>query len=196
MFLYGSLCWGFYRTTQKKTRLGNPPGVFGSLLLQEDLFLIPALDLESPIKWWDWRRRLHAFTWLKRLDIDSKDQLYSAWHHLKFVCQEVDLQEARRIGAWLAGLPKRFSGQTSREWKSATLKLLRRPSPFRRISSIMQKHYAHYRKHFNPEARDLEAPAADLSKYKFVDQLLEMEQRAVREGYDFEGAPVLYREKR
>lgn len=60
----------------------------------------------------------------------------------------------------------------------------------------MQKHYAHYRKHFNPEARDLEAPAADLSKYKFVDQLLEMEQRAVREGYDFEGAPVLYREKR
>jgi len=26
-------------------------------------------------------------------------------------CQEVDLQEARRIGAWLAGLPKRFSAE-------------------------------------------------------------------------------------
>jgi hypothetical protein len=53
---------GVYRTTLKNKRLGNPPGVFGSLLLQEDLFLIPAVDLESPIKWWDWRRRLHAFT--------------------------------------------------------------------------------------------------------------------------------------
>lgn len=60
----------------------------------------------------------------------------------------------------------------------------------------MQKHYAHYRKHFNPQARNLVAPDAELSKYKFVDQLFEMEQRAVSAGYDFEGAPVLYREKR
>jgi len=196
VFMEGSPSCGVYRTTLKNKRLGNPPGVFGALLLEEDLFLIPALDLESPIKWWDWRRRLHAFCWLKRLEITSKDQLYSAWHHLKFLCQEVDLQEARRIGAWLAGLPKRFSADTTRAWKSETLRLLRKPSSFRQISSIMQKHYAHYRKHFNPEAQDLVAPVSEMSKYKFVEELLAMEKRAVTERYDFEGAPVLFREKR
>jgi uncharacterized protein YbbK (DUF523 family) len=195
-FMEGSPSCGVYRTTLKNKRLGNPPGVFGALLLEQDLFLIPALDLESPIKWWDWRRRLHAFCWLKRLEITSKDQLYTAWHHLKFLCQEVDRSESQRIGAWLAALPRRFSAAAAAEWKSATLRLLRRPSTFTRITSIMQKHYSHYRKHFNPGAEEIRAPAKELSKYKFVEQLLAMEKRAVTEGYDFEGAPVLFREKR
>jgi hypothetical protein len=196
VFMEGSPSCGVYRTTLKNKRLGHPPGVFGALLLEEDLFLIPALDLESPIKWWDWRRRLHAFCWLKDLEITSKDQLYTAWHRLKFLCQEVDAEEARRIGAELANLPGRFSQEQANAWKSATLRLLRKPSTFRRISSIMQKHYAHYRKHFNPEVQDLRAPVQELSKYKFVEELLAMEKRAVTEGYDFGGAPVLFREKR
>jgi hypothetical protein len=196
IFMEGSPSCGVYRTTLKNKRLGHPPGAFGALLLEEDLFLIPALDLESPIRWWDWRRRLHAFCWLKRLEIGSKDQLYSTWHHLKFLCQEVDLEESRRIGSQLANMPKRFSLVQARAWKSTMLRLLRKPSTFRRITSIMQKHYAHYRKHFNPEARELKAPAGELSKYKFVNELLAMEKRAVTEGYDFEGAPVLFREKR
>ena len=196
VFMEGSPSCGVYRTTLKNKRLGNPPGVFGAMLLEEDLFLIPALDLESPIKWWDWRRRLHAFCWLKRLEIGGKEQLYTAWHHLKFICQEVDRQEAQAIGAWLAGLPKRFSAQTAEQWKSATLRLLRKPSTFTRITSVMQKHWAHYRKHFNPEARDIKAPVKELSKHKFVEELLSREKKAVTEGYDFEGAPVLFREKR
>jgi hypothetical protein len=60
----------------------------------------------------------------------------------------------------------------------------------------MQKHYAHYRKHFNPDAQDLKAPVQEMSKHKFVEELLFMEKRAVTEGYDFEGAPVLFMEKR
>lgn len=195
VFMEGSPSCGVYRTTLKNKRLGHPPGVFGALLLEEDLFLIPALDLESPIRWWDWRRRLHTFCWLKRLEITSKDQLYTTWHHLKFLCQEVDMLEARRIGAWLAGLPRRFSQHAAGEWKSATLRLLRKPSSFKRITSIMQKHFAHYRKHFNPEAHDLKAPVKEMSKYKIVEELLAMEKRAVVEGFDFEGAPVLFREK-
>jgi hypothetical protein len=180
----------------KDKRLGHPPGAFGALLLEQDLFLIPAVDLESPAKWWDWRRRLHAFCWTKRLEIASKSELYSAWHHLKFLCQEVDLRESQRIGAWLAGLPKRLTAESVGEWRSAVLRLLRKPSTFARITSIMQKHYAHYRKHFNPEAKQVQAPAGGLSKHKFVEELLAMEKRAVVEGYDFKGTPVLFREKR
>ncbi len=196
VFMEGSPSCGVYRTTLKNRRMGHPPGVFGALLLEEDLFLIPALDLESPVKWWDWRRRLHAFCWLKRLEVGSKDELYTAWHQLKFLCQEVDLPEARRIGAWLADFPKRFSREQAKAWKSSTLHLLRKPSTFKRISAVMQKHYAHYRKHFNPDAQELIAPAQEMSKHRFVEELLAMEKRAVTEGYDFGGAPVLFREQR
>jgi hypothetical protein len=35
-----------------------------------------------------------------------------------------------------------------------------------------------------------------MSKHRFVEELLAMEKRAVTEGYDFEGAPVLFRGKR
>jgi len=88
------------------------------------------------------------------------------------------------------------SSCSANEWKSATLRLLRKPFPFRRISSIMQKHYAHYRKHFNPEAGNMKAPVQEMSKYKIAEELLAMEKRAVLEGYDFAGVPVLFREKR
>jgi len=51
VFMEGSPTCGVYRTTLKNKRLGKPPGAFGSLLLREDYFLIPAEDLDSPIKW-------------------------------------------------------------------------------------------------------------------------------------------------
>jgi uncharacterized protein YbbK (DUF523 family) len=196
VFMEGSPSCGVYRTTLKNKRLGSPPGVFGALLLQEDLFLIPALDLESPLRWWDWRRRLHAFCWLKRQDIASRDQMYGAWHHLKFLCQEVNLAESRAIGARLAGLPKRFTAEQAADWKSAALKLLRQPSSAKRIAAVMQKHYAHYKKHFNREAGEITPPTEDMSRYRFVDELLAMEKRAVTEGYDFGGTPVIFRELR
>ena len=60
----------------------------------------------------------------------------------------------------------------------------------------MKKHYTHYRKHFNPEAQDLETPVQKMSKYKLVEELLVMEKKAVTEGYDSEGASLLFREKR
>jgi len=57
VFMEGSPTCGVYRTTLRNKRLGKPPGVFGSLLLREDYFLIPAEDLDSPIKWYNLRRR-------------------------------------------------------------------------------------------------------------------------------------------
>jgi hypothetical protein len=195
VFMEGSPSCGVYRTTLKNRRLGKPPGAFGALLLERDFFLIPALDLESPLKWWDWRRRLHAFCWLKRQVIGSKDQMYEIWHHLKFLCQEVDAQEARRIGSALANLPKRFSAALAQRWKSDTLKLIRKPSTLKRITAVMQKHYAHYRKHFDPSAADVQAPTSDLSKHRYVEELNKMEKRAILEGFEFEGTPVLFRSR-
>jgi hypothetical protein len=35
-----------------------------------------------------------------------------------------------------------------------------------------------------------------MSKYRFVEELLAMENRAANEGFDFAGAPVLFRDRR
>ena len=193
IFMEGSPSCGVYRTTLKERRLGKPPGAFGSLLLKERFFLIPAVDLDSPVKWWDWRRRLHAYAWLMREPISSKKHLYDVWHLFKFICQEVDVKAAAEIGRRLASMPQSFSVEFAEAWRKDVLQLLRKPSSLARIHSIMLKHYAHYRKHFNPAAREVRAPRSDMAKHAFVKELLDMEKKAVLEDYDFAGTPVIFR---
>lgn len=193
VFMEGSPTCGVYRTTLKNKRLGKPPGAFGSLLLREDFFLIPAEDLDSPIKWWDWRRRLHAFVWLKRQKLTSKKQLYDIWHLLKFMCQETSRQEADEIGRRLAAMPRKFSSAFAEQWRSDVLGLLRRPSTFKRTCSVMLKHYSHYRKHFGQAATDIRVPQSTDAKRVFVEELHAMEKKAFLEGFDFGGAPVIFR---
>lgn len=195
VFQEGSPTCGVYRTTLKNQRLGKPPGVFGSLLLKEDIFLIPAEDLASPVKWWDWRRRLHAFVWLKRQEISSKQELYDIWHQFKFLCQEVDTEYAKEMGAKIANM-KGFDSTLIAEWKSETLKLLRQPSTFRKIFGIMTKHWGHYNKHFEGKTEKIPSLDDEVAKAKFVAQLNEMEKRAFIEGYGFAGVPVIFRGER
>ncbi|MFA6379441.1 MAG: DUF523 domain-containing protein, partial [Candidatus Omnitrophota bacterium] len=184
---------GVYRTTLKDRRLGRPPGVFGSLLLKEDLFLIPVMDFDSPWKWWDWARRLYAFVWLKRLEIKTKQELYEAWHILKFICQEADEKRTRSLGVLLAGAPKKLDQGFVSRWKSETLQLLRKPSTLQRIQGIMVKHYAHYRKVFGLSAQEVSAPSLFVNKHDFIEELRKMERKAFDQGYVFVGHPIIYR---
>jgi uncharacterized protein YbbK (DUF523 family)/uncharacterized protein YbgA (DUF1722 family) len=193
VFMEGSPSCGVYRTTLKNKRLGKPPGTFGELLLQENYFLIPAEDLESPVKWWDWRRRLQAFVWLKRQKIRSKKELYEIWHAFKFVCQEVDQEKAKEIGQNLANLEKKITSEQVEEWRIQVLKLLRQPSSYARIKAIIEKHFAHYNKHFKGKTEKVKLPSDQIGKHKFVEQLKQMEKRAITEDYDFGGTPVLFR---
>jgi len=196
IFMEGSPTCGVYRTTLKERRLGKPPGVFGSLLLKEDLFLVPALDMQSPWKWWDWSRRLHAFVWLKHKEIKTKKDLYDVWHMLKFLCQEVDMPSARQLGADIADLPKSIDQTHIEEWRSKTLRFLRQPTTLKRIQGNLQKHYKHYRKVCGLKPKDLDVPGAETGKQKFVDELKRAERRMAESGYSFAGNPVLYRPNR
>lgn len=191
-FMEGSPSCGVYRTTLKDKRLGRPPGVFGSLLLKEDLFLIPVLDLDSPWKWWDWSRRLHAFVWLKRLEINGKQELFEAWHILKFICQEADERTARNLGTQLAAAPKKLAKEFIDDWKTQVFLLLRRPSTLKRIHATMVKHYAHYRKTFGLAVQEVSAPSLLVSKHEFVEELGKMERKAFEKDYFFAGRPIFY----
>jgi len=193
VFMEGSPSCGVYRTTLKDKRLGKPPGVFGSLLLRSGFFLIPAIDLDSPLKWWDWRRRLHAFVWLKRAAIPGKKDIYDLWHNYKFLCQEINDKEARARGRELAGLPARLPRETAENWRSATLLLLRQPVPEKRIRAALAKHCAFYKKHSAKEGRACDLPRLNSSKRDFVAAVMSMEKEAFAQGIEFAGAPVLYR---
>jgi uncharacterized protein YbgA (DUF1722 family) len=133
--------------------------------------------------------------WLTRTEISSKKQLYEIWHNYKFICQEVDRTEADRIGRRIASL-KGLQKDEIEKWKSDTLQLLRKPSTLNRIKAVMQKHAAHYNKHFEGRSEKVVIPTDEPSKRKFVAHLTDMEKRAYLENYDFAGVPVLFRGKR
>ena len=196
LFMEGSPTCGVYRTTLKDKRLGKPPGVFGARLLEENIFLIPVLDLESPWKWWDWQRRLHAFVWLRKKEIQTKKEIYDIWHHLKFICQEVDRPKANEIGQAMANMPKKLNKAFIESWRTSVLHLIRQPSHLRRIIASLTKHYAHYRKHFGYKVTEVDVPSTWEGKRKFVESLQKFERKAFDSGYLFAGHPVVYRPPR
>lgn len=195
VFMDGSPSCGVYRTTLKNSRLGKPPGVFGSLLNKEQLFLIPALELDSPVKWWDWRRRLHMFVWLKRTEIKSVKDLMDIWHNYKFVVQELSRTEADKIGRKIADLPRKADQKKLDGLKSEVLGLIRKPSNIKRIKASAEKQMAFLCKHMGICYID-KLPSAESGKRKFFDRLLELENDAFKKGINLVFVPVLYRESR
>ena len=195
VYMDGSPTCGVYRTTLKSTRRGHPPGVFGSLLLDKGFFLIPAADLQSPLKWWDWRRRLLAFYWLRHLEITGKAGLYEAWARLKFLFQELDLPWAQAMGRKLAAL-EGADGALIEAFRKEALDVLRRPSTVRRITNSLWKNYSHYRKTQGKTVEGVNSPDFQRNITSIAKELVLMERRAVEDGVMCGTSPVIYREKR
>ena len=196
IFMEGSPSCGVYRTTLKNQRLGHPPGVFGSLLLKEEFFLIPAQDLQSPVKWWDWRRRLQAFIWLKELNIDSKDSLYSMWHTLKFLCQEIDEVNSRDLGNEIANLSKGDNIEVYTMIKNRVLLMLRQPSSLNKIKQSLWKNYSFLKKHKELRVDDVLEPTELRNMHHIAEELLKIERSAYEYGTFFGSAPIAYKPSR
>lgn len=193
IFMEGSPSCGVYRTSLKGRRLGNPPGVFGALLLKERIFLIPATDLQSPIRKWDWLRRLYAFTWLKNAPLEDKKQVYDMWHALKFMCQELDDVQARDIGRRLSDMPKAWDEAYVDDLRLEILEMLRKPSTPRKIKQMLWKSYTHYRKRFKREVEGIRPPEALRNMTEIAMELTTMERAAFQEGFLFGSSPVIFR---
>ncbi len=196
VYMDGSPTCGVYRTTLKSTRRGQPPGVFGSLLLREGFFLIPAADVQSPLRWWDWRRRLLAFRWLQDAPIATKAELYAAWATLKFLFQELDAPWAAQTGRALATLQGQPGEAFIEGFRKAALGVLRRPSTARRITNSLWKNYSHYRKTQGKTVEGIQSPEFQRNVTTIARELVSMERRAMDEGVLFGTSPVMYREKR
>lgn len=197
VFIYteGSPSCGVYRTTLKNKRLGKPPGLFGDLLLREGFFLIPAQDLTSPIRWWDWRRRMLAFSWLKEQPLKDKNDLYAIWHVLKFLCQEIDEKQSREIGKELAGFDKHTGNDPVllEGYRTQLVEILRQPSAVAKIKNRLWKHYKHFMKATGQEIEEVQDPMALRNMTELAHELLLMELKSMETGVLFGASPVTTR---
>lgn len=195
IYMEGSPSCGVYRTTLKNKRLGKPPGVFGSLLLKEEIFLIPAKDLESPIKRWDWRRRMFAFVWASDIEIKSKTDLFEFWHKMKFLCQEIDEKRSRQLGHEIALKEKGFNLDDANFLRKEVLQILRTPSTLEKIKNRLWKHYTYLRKKHDFEIENVMDPNGLRNVTHLANELLEIERKAVEIGDLFAASPILYKKK-
>ena len=192
VYMDGSPICGVYRTTLKKQKRGNPPGVFGSVLMDKGYFLIPASDLQSPIKWWDWRRRLFAFTWIKSVDIPNKAKLYEVWYKVKFLCQEIDEPWARALGHNLAQLTDESFRNQMEDIRLDILNHLRQPSTTVKITNRLWKHYTYYRRKSGKNIVEINAPEFKRNVTTIAKEIMKMERAAISDGILFGNTPVMY----
>lgn len=194
VFIYmdGSPSCGVYRTTLKKQNRGKPPGVFGALLDDKGFFLIPALDLQSPIKWWDWRRRMLAYLWLQDVPLTTRAELYDVWYRLKFICQELDDPWAREKGRQLAALKGSLDPEFAAQFRREVSDLLRRPSTLKRITGSLWKNYSHHRKVTGRPVPEINPPTTLRNVTTIARELILMERAAAADGILFGTSPVLY----
>ena len=193
IFMEGSPTCGVYRTSLKGKRLGNPPGVFGAKLLDEGYFLIPAQDLASPIKWWDWRRRLTAFVWLKNLTLTSNKEIYEMWHILKFLCQELDEPFARKLGNNFAELKRELPLEEIELIRTEILTLLRKPTEVEKIKHWLWKNYSYLKKHFDINIPEVQDVAELRSGTHIAQELLKVEIQSRKDNLLFGSSPIIYK---
>lgn len=191
----GSPSCGINRTTLRNKRIGNPPGIFGAMLINEGFFLVNADDLESPIKRWDIRRRLNAFVWVKEAEIEDKRQLCDVWHTVKFLCQELDEKKARSLGRELSELDN-TKKEVVEEYRKIILDIIRKPSTSKKIKGWLWKNYSYFRKHKDIELDIVKKPTELRSNTILVQELVRLENRLYNEGYSFGSSPILYRARR
>lgn len=121
-------------------------GVFGAAVRRAGYFAIPSTALNNPLAWWDWRRRLHAWLWLRRRPATTARDLYDIWHALKFVVQETQRPVADAIGRDLAALPKRPAAEELESLRGRIGEALRAPTTPARARAALWKAYAHLRR--------------------------------------------------
>ncbi len=189
------------RVGKRRTESSAGSGVFGAMLLDRGWFLIPDNGLANALSWWDWRRRLHAWLWLRRLPLERSRDLYDAWHVLKFVVQETNRPLADTIGRRIAALPKGAPAEQLDEVRAEVLGALRAPSTKPRIRAALWKTYAHARKRGTLEGVELhdltvDSPEVRANVEDIARQVTVLERISFENELLFGTSPVLRRDTR
>ncbi len=189
------------RTGANRRTAGLGSGVFSAMLAAKDWFLMPDTAFNSPLTWWDWRRRLHAWLWLTDRPIANNGDLTSVWHVIKFVLQETGRSSADELGRDLAALPRHAPVEQLEALRARMLALLKVPTTRERAMSALWKTYAHARKKGTLDGVDLHeltvrSPEVQRNVTMIAEEMVGLERISFENDLLFGTSPVLYRESR
>jgi len=162
---------------------------------------MPDTAFNSPLTWWDWRRRLHAWLWLADRPIANNGDLTSVWHVIKFVLQETGRSSADELGRDLAALPRHAPVEQLEALRARMLMLLTVPTTRERAMSALWKTYAHARKKGTLDGVDLHeltvrSPEVQRNVTMIAEEMVGLERISFENDLLFGTSPVLYRESR
>ena len=118
------------------------PFFIGTDASEDEPFGASADLLSDPIAFWDYKRRVMAYSWLKGLPLTDLTDLYEAWYILKFLCQEIHNTRARKLGRDMATLEVESPPEVLEMFRREILLILTKPSSPARIRGSLWKNYS------------------------------------------------------
>ncbi|MGL6113712.1 MAG: DUF523 domain-containing protein [Cetobacterium sp.] len=184
IYMDGSPSCGITRTSLKNKKIGNPPGIFGSLLLRENFFLISALDLENPLKWWDCKRRLVTYHWLKKIDLENIENRKNVWDLIKYLVEELSLEKFNEINLELENENYNFVEEIQN--------ILKKSSTVEKIKEYLWKNYLILEKMYDVKF-NINSPEVLRSSTEVYQEILEIQKYVRQEDKFFASSPINYK---
>lgn len=150
--------------------------------------------LKDPIAFWDYKRRVMAYTWLKDLPLTDLTDLYEAWYILKFLCQEIHNTRARKLGRDMAALEVQSPPEVLELFRSEILLILTKPSSSARIRGSLWKNYSNQLKKTKTPLAGIKTPEDPRSEDTLLEELRILEKEALATRLFFGTSPILYKE--
>jgi len=157
-------------------------------------FALPVETLKDPIAFWDYKRRIMAYTWFRSIPLTDLKDLYEAWYILKFVCQEIHNTEARKLGKEMAGLMPDTNSVDLEKYREAILSILMQPSSSSRIRNSLWKNYSNQLKKTKNPLKEIKTTEDPTGNETLLKELKILEKEALTTRLFFGTSPILYRD--
>jgi len=155
-------------------------------------FALPVEMLKDPIIFWDYKRRIMAYTWFRSLPLTNPKDLYEAWYILKFVCQEIHNTMARKLGKEMASLMPNASSEELEKYRKAILMILQKPSTSSRIRNSLWKNYSNQLKKTKNPLKEIKTTEDPTGNETLLEELKILEEEALTTRLFFGTSPILY----
>jgi hypothetical protein len=157
-------------------------------------FAIPVETLRDPIAFWDFKRRIMAYTWFRSIPLTDPRDLYEAWYILKFVCQEIQNTEARKLGKEMAGLMPDAGNEELEKYRKAILSILQHPSGSSRIRNSLWKNYSNQLKKTKNPLKEIKTTEDPTGNETLLKELKILEEEALNTSLFFGTSPILFKD--
>ena len=157
-------------------------------------FALPLEMVKDPIAFWDYKRRILAYTWFRSIPLTNPRDLYEAWYILKFVCQELQNTEARKLGKEMAGLLPDAGSEELEKYREAILLILQQPSTSSRIRNSLWKNYSNQLKKTKNPLKEIKTTEDPTGNETLLKELKILEEEALTTRLFFGTSPILYQD--